>query len=185
MDGADDGDRARDLHRGRVTRYPLRHVRVEPARRTELRLRPYRVRVLPLSPGRRELGAQGSNLEISRSKAERVCRFPYRPSEPPPGATPGWPVLQGPPDRWIRGPRTLGGTRTRNPTALNRVRLPFAARAHWRAATRGRTGPPAVRRRSRKPCAAARLGNQGSNLDSLASEASVLPDYTIPHRSAE
>jgi hypothetical protein len=51
------------------------------------------------------------------------------------------------------------------------------------AATRGRTGSPAVRKRGRKPCAAAgELGNQGSNLDFLASEASVLPDYTIPHR---
>lgn len=36
-----------------------------------------------------------------------------------------------------------------------------------RAATRGRTGPSAVRRRSRKPCAAARLGYQASNLEKL------------------
>jgi hypothetical protein len=28
------------------------------------------------------LGAQGSNLEVSRVKAERVYRFPHRPSEP-------------------------------------------------------------------------------------------------------
>jgi hypothetical protein len=49
------------------------------------------------------------------------------------------------------------------------------------AATRGRTGPPAVRERGRKPCAAAWLGNQGSNLDSSGPEPDVLPDYTIPH----
>ena len=35
-----------------------------------------------------------------------------------------------------------------------------------------------------QPCVTASLGNQGSNLDSLASEASVLPGYTIPHRYA-
>lgn len=29
------------------------------------------------------------------------------------------------------------------------------------------------------------LGNQGSNLDSLASGASVLPGYTIPHQIGE
>lgn len=183
MDGADDGDRTRDLHRGRVTRYPLRHVRVEPARRIELRLRPYRERVLPLSLGRRELGAQGSNLEISRSKAERVCRFPYRPSEPPPGATPGWPVLQGPPDRWIRGRVRSAGLEPAIP------RPSTVSVYHLRHERIGEPPPgvepghPPYEGGAAKPCAAARLGNQGSNLDSLASEASVLPDYTIPHRS--
>jgi hypothetical protein len=33
-----------------------------------------------------------------------------------------------------------------------------------------------------QPCAAAKLGNQGSNLDSSGPEPDVLPDYTIPHR---
>jgi hypothetical protein len=33
-----------------------------------------------------------------------------------------------------------------------------------------------------QPCAAAKLGNQGSNLDSSGSGPDVLPDYTIPHR---
>jgi hypothetical protein len=32
-----------------------------------------------------------------------------------------------------------------------------------------------------QPCAAAKLGNQGSNLDSSGPEPDVLPDYTIPH----
>jgi hypothetical protein len=57
----------------------------------------------------------------------------------------------------------------------------FAARAQE---SRHPVPTRAVRRTKAKPqpCAAAWLGNQGSNLDSLASEASVLPDYTIPHR---
>lgn len=44
----------------------------------------------------------------------------------------------------------------------------------------------AVRHAKAEPqaaCAAAPLGNQGSNLNSLAPEASVLPIYTIPHCS--
>lgn len=48
--------------------------------------------------------------------------------------------------------------------------------------------PTRVIRRTKaepQPCAAAKLGNQGSNLNSLAPEASVLPNYTIPHRVNE
>ena len=35
--------------------------------------------MLPLPLGRHELGAQGSNLEVSAFKARRVCRFPLPP----------------------------------------------------------------------------------------------------------
>jgi hypothetical protein len=57
------------LDDGNVVRYQLRHVRMEPARRIELRLHPYRGCVLPLPLGRRELGAQDSDLKPSASKA--------------------------------------------------------------------------------------------------------------------
>jgi hypothetical protein len=39
-----------------------------------------------------------------------------------------------------------------------------------RAATRGRTGSPAVRKRSRKPCAAAKLAILASNQEAPGSE---------------
>lgn len=57
---------------------------MEPARRIELRLHPYRGCVLPLPLGRHELGAQGSNLEVSAFKARRVCQFPTAHREPLP-----------------------------------------------------------------------------------------------------
>jgi hypothetical protein len=55
--GADDRSRTGDLHLGKVTRCQLRHIRMEPARRIELRLHPYRGCVLPLSLGRHRSGS--------------------------------------------------------------------------------------------------------------------------------
>ena len=60
--------------------------------------------------------------------------------------------------------RALGGSRTRNIRHLGPASLPRLEYEHKK--------PP--------PCAAASLGNQGSNLDSLASEASVLPLTPFP-----
>ena len=73
----------------------------------------------------------------------------------------------------VRVPSTLGGIRTRSNMALDHVRLPVAARAQERAATRCRPGPSAVRceRHGRSQAAAlawtagldARLPSLGSN----------------------
>ena len=58
----------------------------------------------------------------------------------------------------------------------------------WSTSTWSRRPVPTRAIRSTKaepqPCAAAKLGNQGSNLDSSGSEPDVLPDYTIPHGTA-
>lgn len=59
----------------------------------------------------------------------------------------------------------------------------------WSTSTWSRRPVPTRAVRSTKaepqPCAAAKLGNQGSNLDSSGSGPDVLPDYTIPHRTQE
>jgi hypothetical protein len=57
----------------------------------------------------------------------------------------------------------------------------IAARAHE---SRHPVPTRVIRRTKAKPqpCAAAWLGNQGSNLDSSGPEPDVLPDYTIPHQ---
>jgi hypothetical protein len=69
------------------------------------------------------------------------------------------------------------------PTSSTSCLLPLGLRGHE---SRHPVPTRAIRRTKAKPqpCATAWLGNQGSNLDSLASGASVLPDYTIPHRYA-
>lgn len=56
------------------------------------------------------------------------------PGEPFPGADPDFLPLQGAGGRWSKGRSTLDGIRTRSYTALNRARLPVAARAHERSA---------------------------------------------------
>ena len=75
------------------------------------------------------------------------------------------PALQG--DRPVVGP---GGECPRRDSNAHCRRSQRRASCRWatraRAATRGRTGPSAVRRRSRKPCAAAKLPLMDSNHDS-------------------
>ena len=88
----------------------LSYNRMEPARRIELRLQPYQGRVLAVTTKQARAGRPGLEPGSSRVKAERVCQFPYRPMEPPPGATPGLPVVQGPVGHWTRGRSTSGGT---------------------------------------------------------------------------
>ena len=106
---------------------------------------------IPRASGRRseghKLGAQGSNLENLGPKPSGSASFPHRPSEPrqvPPPAS----SLTG-------TTRSLDPGRVRSaglePAATWPSTMPvylFAARARG-AATRGRTGPSAVRRRSR------------------------------------
>jgi hypothetical protein len=103
----------------------------EPARRIELRPPPYRGGVLPLSLNRRELGAQASNLEALGSKPSGSADSPTAHQEPPSGATPDWPFLQGTPGRWSQGRSTLCGSRTRINLALNQVRLPDCGTSAW------------------------------------------------------
>ena len=120
-----------------------------------------------------------------RVKACRVCQFPHHPSRAP--------------DRL----RTDALTLTRRPLCLLSYRgavrsagvepasawlstKPVAARAHG-ASGRSRTACLPRTKRTLWPGELQRheLGNQGSNLDSLASGASVLPGYTIPHQIGE
>ena len=54
---------------------PLRHIRVEPARRIELRLPPYQGGVLPLPLGRHELAALESDQDF-RGQSAVGCRYP-------------------------------------------------------------------------------------------------------------
>lgn len=67
-------------HLGKVMRYHYATSAWEPARGIEPRPPPYQGGMLPLPPSRRELAAQGSNLESSGVKSRRVCQFPHRPS---------------------------------------------------------------------------------------------------------
>jgi hypothetical protein len=75
--GADDGIRTRPASLGSWRAATGHHVRMEPARRIELRLRPYQRRVLPLPLGRR--GVPGAGLEPAGSaiqKSRRECHHP-------------------------------------------------------------------------------------------------------------
>jgi hypothetical protein len=77
--GVDDGDRTRGLLLGKQMRYQLRHVHMEPARRIELRLPPYRGGVLPFS-----LNRHGWN----RVRAWPAADYLTLQREPPSGAAP-------------------------------------------------------------------------------------------------
>ena len=154
--------------RGRAARY-LRHARLEPARRIELRLHPYRGCVLPLPLGRHELGAQDSDLNaLGQSRAGLPVPLP--PMRAPTECHPRLAVL-------ARDARSLEPGRVRSagpePAITRPSTVPVCQLRHERkrAATRGRTGPSAVRRRSRKPCAAAKLGYQASNLEGQTTSA--------------
>jgi hypothetical protein len=157
----------------------------EPARRIELRLPPYRGGVLPLSLNRRELGAQASNLEALGSKPSGFADSPTAPQEPPPGATPDWPFLQGTPGRWSQGRRTLGGSRTRINQALNQVRLPDCGTRAWSLWTDSngllRVTTPVLCPVSYRGMAA----HRGFEPRLPDSESGVLPDWTNGHRGAE
>ena len=76
--------------------------------------------------------------------------------------------------------RVLGGSRTRNRRLLKPPSLPELEYEH---VSRRPVPTRAVRltKAEPQPCAAAKLGNQDSNLDSSGPEPDVLPDYTIPH----
>lgn len=82
------------------------------------------------------------------------CQQSSRPPEPPPGAAPGWPDVQGPPGRWTRGQSVLGATRTRTAGHLKAVPPAVGLRGHesrrpvpTRASRLTRAGP--------QPCATA------------------------------
>lgn len=136
---------------------------------------------LPLPLGRHELGAQGSNLEVFASKARRVYRFPYRPLRAFAECHPRLAGLTRSARSWTRGPVRSAGLEPAN-TRTSSVPVCQLRHERKRAATRGRTGPSAVRRRSRKPCAAAELGYQASNLEKLPVQGRAglpVPPYPI------
>src|SRR5579859_924832 len=110
---------------------------MEPARRIELRLPPYRGGVLPLPLNRRVAGRPGFEPEISRVKAERVCRFPHRPSRAPTRCYPGLAVLTRNVWTLVPGARVPGAIRTRTADLLGIV-----TPAAW--STRTREPPPGV-----------------------------------------
>jgi hypothetical protein len=147
---------------------------MEPARRIELRLRPYQGRVLPLPLGRHELGAQGSNLEVSAFKARRVCLFPYRPSRASPQGRTGLPPLQGADERRPERRGVLGATRTRTAGDLDAVPPAVGLRG---PESRHPGSNRAIRRTKAKPQAVrgGEAAPHGFEPRFAASEAAVLP----------
>jgi hypothetical protein len=75
------------------------------------------------------LGAQASNLEVSRVKAERVCHFPQRPSRAPGRRPDAYKASALPVE--LQGRSTLGGSRTRINLALDQARLPGCGTSAW------------------------------------------------------
>ena len=123
-----------------------------------------------------------------RVKACRVCQFPHHPSRAlgrnRTGCLPvtSWPLCQVS----YKGTGVPGAIRTRTADLLGIVTPAVGLRGHG-ASGRPRTACLPRTKRTLWPDELQRheLGNQGSNLDSLASGASVLPGYTIPHRTGE
>jgi hypothetical protein len=73
---------------------PLSYIRVEPARRIELRLHPYQRCVLPLSLGRHRSGSwTRTSVHAGQSRVGMPAN-PPRIVEPSPGADPGVPAVQ-------------------------------------------------------------------------------------------
>ncbi len=122
----------------------------------------------PLPLSRRELGKRDSDAHLVASKARRLPVTPF-PNGAPAECHPRLPFLQGTSGRWTQGRRVPGGIRTRNLQALDLAPLPIGLQAHG-AATRCRTGPPALRKRGRKPCAAAQLAILASNQETPGPE---------------
>ena len=123
---------------------------------------------MPLS--RHELGVQDSNLEVFASKARRVYRFPYRPLRALAECHPRLAGLTRSARSWTRGLVRSAGLEPAN-TRTSSVPVCQLRHERKRAATRGRTGPSAVRGRSRKPCAAAELPPVDSNHDQRSQSA--------------
>ncbi len=114
---------------------------------------------IPRASGRRSEGHRSgswtrTSVRLLQRQAGMPATHPGMSLEPPPGATPGWPASQGPPGRWTRGRVRSAGLEPAStwPSTMSVCQLRHERK---RAATRGRTGSSAVRRRSRKPCAAA------------------------------
>jgi hypothetical protein len=73
---------------------PLSYIRMEPARRIELRLHPYQGCVLPLSLGRHRSGSwTRTSVHAGQSRVGMPAN-PPRIVEPSPGADPGVPAIQ-------------------------------------------------------------------------------------------
>lgn len=85
--GVDDGDRTRGLLLGKQMRYQLRHVHMEPARRIELRLPPYRGGVLPFSLNRHSWRSWTRTMTTG-VRARQAADYLTLQREPPSGAAP-------------------------------------------------------------------------------------------------
>jgi hypothetical protein len=139
----------------------------------------------PLELRRRELGAQGSNLEKTQGQGLPGLPIPHHSSRALGRNRTGFlPVTSRPLCQvsYVQGRGVPGAIRTRTTDLLGIVTPAIGLRGHG-ASGRSRTACLPRTKRTLFPGELQRreLGNQGSNLDSLASEASVLPGYTIPH----
>jgi hypothetical protein len=131
---------------------------------------------LPRTRGRRseglELGKRDSDAHLKVSRT-RGLPLPHSPSEPSPGATPGWNGVQGHPGRWtqghVRSPGIEPGSTWPSTKPVFQLR-----HERMRAATRCRPGPSAVRRRSRSR-ARRRAAPHGFEPRFAASGTAVLP----------
>lgn len=165
----------------------------------------------PGTPVRFTFRERLTGFEPATSSLARKCSdlLSYNRTEPLPGADPGGTPIPRASGRRSEGHRSGSWTRTSVRLLQGQAGMPsttpevrsaglepastwsstmsvylFAARAQESR----HPVPTRVIRRTKaepQPCAAAKLGNQGSNLNSLAPEASVLPNYTIPHRVNE
>ena len=139
----------------------------------------------PLELRRHELGAQGSNLEKTQGQGLPGLPIPPPPIESPRPESNRLPAsykLAALPSE-LQGRSVPGAIRTRTTDLLMIVTPAVGLRGHG-ASGRSRTACLPRTKKMLWPGELQRheLGNQGSNLDSLASGASVLPGYTIPHQ---
>jgi hypothetical protein len=104
-----------------------------------------------------------------RSKRRGSACSPTAHREPLPRVELGWRPYKGQMSAGPRGVVSSARLERALPATSTPCLLPLGYEDE-RAATRGRTGPSAVRRRSRKPCAAAKLAILASNQETPGSE---------------
>ena len=120
---------------------------------------------IPRSRGRRseghELGKRDLDAHLIASKATWLPVTPFPIKSPSPGSNWAGRPYKGLPDAGPKGAVRSAGVEPASTWPSTKPVYLFAARAHG-AATRCRTGPPALRGQGRKPCAASKVHRSGS-----------------------
>jgi hypothetical protein len=100
------------------------------------------------TPIRRAWAGEARFERAPKVSKTRGLPLPHSPTEPSPGATPGWNGVQGHPGRWTQGHVRSPGVEPGSAWPSTRP-VYLLRHERVRAATRCRPGPFAVRRRSR------------------------------------